>query len=149
MWSLVDWAMLWLFICMVHLTYVIIMSHTSSGVNPYFIVCLNIKERLAPSRHHIWSLTDSIEIRTCNHLVCKQTTIQRNWKPALNHLAKLASDCQCCHLNFRYAPASRKEFLDIQANYRVWIHFETCRWHDNFYHSFSYIYYLPVHIYVL
>ena len=29
------------------------------------------------------------------------------------------------------APASSKEFLDIQANYRVWIHSETCTWHDN------------------
>ena len=29
------------------------------------------------------------------------------------------------------APASRKEFLGIQANYRVWIHSETHTWHDN------------------
>ena len=29
------------------------------------------------------------------------------------------------------APASSKEFLDIQANYRVWIHSETHSWHDN------------------
>ena len=29
------------------------------------------------------------------------------------------------------APASRKEFLDIQANYRVWIHNGTCMWPDN------------------
>ena len=29
------------------------------------------------------------------------------------------------------APASSKEFFDIQANYRVWIHSETRAWHDN------------------
>ena len=28
-------------------------------------------------------------------------------------------------------PASSKEFLDIQANYRVWIHSETRMGHDN------------------
>ena len=28
-------------------------------------------------------------------------------------------------------PASFKEFLDIHANYRVWIHSETRTWHDN------------------
>ena len=29
------------------------------------------------------------------------------------------------------APASSKNFLDIQANYRVWIHSETPTRHDN------------------
>ena len=62
--------------------YVIIMSHTSFRVNPHSIVCLNVKELLAQRRRHIWSLSDSNEIRTHNHLVHKQT---------LNHLAKLAS----------------------------------------------------------
>ena len=28
-------------------------------------------------------------------------------------------------------PALKKEFVDIQANFRVWIHPETHRWHDN------------------
>ena len=28
-------------------------------------------------------------------------------------------------------PALSKEFLDIQANYREWIHSETRTWHDN------------------
>ena len=62
--------------------YVIIMSPTSFRVNPHSIVCLNVKEFLARSRHHISSLSDSNEIRTYNHLVRKRT---------LNHLAKLAS----------------------------------------------------------
>ena len=29
------------------------------------------------------------------------------------------------------APASSKEYLDIQANDQVWIHSETSTWHDN------------------
>ena len=113
--------------------YVIIMSHMNFRVNPDSIVCLNVKELLAQSRHHIWSLSDSNKIRTHNHLVHKRT---------LNHLAKAAEwlscvvstylygafDCMllschvrvsewilnvclngcrfesgCCHLNFRYS----------------------------------------------
>ena len=57
------------------------MPRTSFRVNPRSIVCLNVKECLAQSRRHIWSLTDSNRIQTLNHLVRKRT---------LNHLAKLA-----------------------------------------------------------
>ena len=53
--------------------YVIIMSRTSFKVNLHSIVCLNLKELLARSRRHIWSLSDSNRIRTHNHLVRKQT----------------------------------------------------------------------------
>ena len=62
--------------------YVIIMSRTSLRVNLLFVVCLNVKELLARSRHHTWSLSDSNGIPTHNHLVPKWT---------LNHLAKLIS----------------------------------------------------------
>ena len=61
--------------------YVVIMSRTSFRVNPHSIVCLNVREVLARSRGHIWSLSDSNVIRTHNHLVRKWT---------LNYLAKLA-----------------------------------------------------------
>ena len=60
---------------------VLIMSRTSFRVNPQSIVCLNVKELLARSRRHIWSLCDSNVIRTHNHLIRKRT---------LNHLASLA-----------------------------------------------------------
>ena len=89
--------------------YVIIMWRTSFRVNPHFIVCLNFKELLARSRHHIWNLSDSNGIRTHKDLVRKRT---------LNHLAKLASlaiwlnvrlrtkwlwvRVLLSHLNFRY-----------------------------------------------
>ena len=62
--------------------YIIVMSRTSFRGNLYSIVCLNIKELLARSRRHIWSLGDSNGIRTHNHLVHKLT---------LNHLDKLAN----------------------------------------------------------
>ena len=61
--------------------YVIIMSCTSFRVNPNSIVCRNVKELLARSRCHIWSLSHRNEIRTQSCLVGKRT---------LNHLAKLA-----------------------------------------------------------
>ena len=56
------------------------MSRTSFRVNPYSIVCLYVKELFAWSSRHIWSLSDSNEIRIHNHLVRKRP---------LNHLAKL------------------------------------------------------------
>ena len=67
--------------------YVIIMSLTRFRVNPQSIVCLNVKELLARSRHQIWSLSDSQMIRTHNHLVLNRT---------FNHLAKLAKWLRCC-----------------------------------------------------
>ena len=100
--------------------YVIVISRTSFRMNPHSIVCLNVMELLARSRHHIWSLSDSNMIRTHNHLVRKRT---------LNHLAKLAKwlsyfvSTYLCDKYDTYlydmAPASSKELLDIQANYRV------------------------------
>ena len=60
--------------------YVIIMSRTIFRVNLHSIVCLNVKQLLAQSGRHIWSLSHSNEIRTHNHLVHKQ---------ALDSLAKM------------------------------------------------------------
>ena len=64
----------------------VIMSCMSVSVNPHSIVYLNVKELLARSRCHIWSLSDSNVIQTHNHLVCKRT---------LNHLTKLAKWFSC------------------------------------------------------
>ena len=49
--------------------------------------CLNVKELLAQNRCDIWSLSDSNEIQTYYHLVCKQT---------LNHLVKLVKWLSVC-----------------------------------------------------
>ena len=69
------------------------MSRTSFRVNPHSIVRLNVKELLARSRHHIWSLSDSNGIRTHNHLVRKRT---------LNHLAKLVKWLSCVVSTYLY-----------------------------------------------
>ena len=78
-----------------HVTY----EFQSEDTHVHSIVCLNVKKLLARSRHHIWSLNDSNEIRTHNHLSRNRT---------LNHLPKLASltkwlsvcgfESRCCHL---------------------------------------------------
>ena len=52
--------------------YVIIMSCTSFWVSLLSIVCLNIKDFFARSRHHILSSIYSNRIQTHNHLVHKQ-----------------------------------------------------------------------------
>ena len=39
-------------------------------------IFLNVKEVIAGNRHHIWSLSDSNEIRTHNHLVRKRSLSQ-------------------------------------------------------------------------
>ena len=73
--------------------YVIIMSRTSFRVDAHSIVCLNVNKLPARSRRHIWSLSNSNEIRTRNHLVLKQT---------LNHLAKLAKCLSCVESTYLY-----------------------------------------------
>ena len=72
--------------------HVIIMPHTSVRINLNYIICLNVKEILAWSRCHSWSLSDSNVIRTHNHLVYKQR---------LNHLAKTGQINELC-FEFRH-----------------------------------------------
>ena len=73
--------------------YVIIMSRTSFRVNLHFVVYLSVKELLARSRRHIWSLSDCNGIRTHNHFVRKRT---------LNHLAKLVKWLSCVVSTYLY-----------------------------------------------
>ena len=68
-----DWDMLWILISTVHLavsyyhvTYVVQSESTLYS-------CLNIKELLTRKRRDSWSLNDSNEIRTHNHLLRKRT----------------------------------------------------------------------------
>ena len=63
--------------------YVIVMSRTRFRVNPHSLLCLNVKELVARSRHHIWSFSDSNVISTHSHLVRKRTAIYPNWPDAL------------------------------------------------------------------
>ena len=89
--------------------HIIIMSHTSFRVNLHYIVCLNVKELLAWSRQHIWSLSDRNRIRTHNHLVRKRTNDLNLKKASLTNgwvfvyeVNGFGLEPRCCHLNFRY-----------------------------------------------
>ena len=54
--------------------------HVIAGFSVNLHNCLNAMKLLAQNKHNIWSLSDSNEIQTHNHLVCKQTpTIYPNW----------------------------------------------------------------------
>ena len=86
--------------------YVIIMSCTSFRENPHSVVCLNVKELLSRSRHHIWILSDSNVISTHNHLVCKQT---------LNHLAKMAKWLSCVMRAYLFG------IFDCMLSCHVWV----------------------------
>ena len=110
--------------------YVIIVSRRSFRVNPHSIVCLSVKELIARSRRHVWSLNDSNDIRTHNHLVRRRVWLN-GWVFVYEQLSGCGFESCCCHLTLDMVPASSKEFLDIQANYRVWIHSETRTWHNN------------------
>ena len=57
--------------------------------------CLNVKELLARNRSHIWSLRDTNEIRTHNHLVRKRT---------LDHLANLFEEMFILPKNILQSP---------------------------------------------
>ena len=89
---------------------VVIMSRTSISVNPHSIVYLNVKELLARSRRHIWSLSHSNVIQTHNHLVCKRT---------LNHLAKLARWLSCVVSTYLYGTFDCVSFIMSRTSIRV------------------------------
>ena len=77
--------------------YVLAMSRTSFRVNPHSIVCLNVKELLTRSRHHIWSLSDSNDIQTHNHIVHKRTVWLNGWV-FVYELCVCGFGSRCCHL---------------------------------------------------
>ena len=90
--------------------YVIVISRTSFRVNLDSLICLNIKELLGRSRHHIWSLIDSTGIRTHDHLVLKRT---------LNYLAKVAKWLSC--VLSTYLHGGFDCMLLLLVGLRVWI----------------------------
>ena len=90
--------------------YVVVISRTSFRVNLDSLICLNIKQLLGRSRHHIWSLIDSTGIRTHNHLVLKRT---------LNYLAKVAKWLSC--VLSTYLHGGFDCMLLLLVGMRVWI----------------------------
>ena len=117
-----SWAVLWVFICTVHLivcSYHVMCTFQSEST---LYSCLTVKKRLAQNRRNIWRLNDTNGIRTHNHLVHEWT---------LKHLPKLAkwlsyvviaylNDAPApFRVNFTYAsdiaPVLCKWFLNIQS----------------------------------
>ena len=96
------------------------MSRTSFTVNLHSIVCLNVKELLARSRCHIWSLSDNNGIRIRNHLECRFHSETRMWQVhrtdkysqhsniyIFNCHVRISAwniqfEARCCHLNVKY-----------------------------------------------
>ena len=76
------------------------------------------------------TICDINSIQTHNHLARKRT---------LNCFAKLAKWLTCVvstylygiHLNFRYRACFEEGVSWHSGNYKVYIHSETCTWHDN------------------
>ena len=73
--------------------YVIIISRITFRVNPRSVVCVNFKELLVRSRRHSWSLSDSNEVQTHNHIVGKRTR---------RHIARLAKWVSCVVSTYIY-----------------------------------------------
>ena len=94
-----------LIVCFYHVTYEFESESTLYN-------CLNVKELLAPSKRHIWRLSDCNGIRTHNHLVCKRTP---------NHLAKLAKWLSWVMSTYQYGPFDCM-FLSCHVRVREWIH---------------------------
>ena len=92
------------------------MSRTSSRVNAHSILCMNVKELLAWSRRHIWSLSETNEVRTHNNLARKRT---------LNHLAKLANWLSWVVSTYLYGAFGRI-FLSCHVRNSEWIHNIVC-----------------------
>ena len=108
----------------------------------------------------IWSLGDCNWTRMQNHLVCEQDlTICPNWpNPTIwpnwpnlticpngwvfvDEVSGSGFEWTSCHLNFRFRTCLQKGVPWHSANYRVWIHSETCTWHDKKIESYPPIYF--------
>ena len=94
--------------------YVFIISRTSFRVNPHSIVCLNVKEPLARSRRHIWSLSDCNVIQTHNPFVRKRTLTAYQvsgyaFKSRYCHLYWVPLAAKCSQYSF-YSPCGNRKY---------------------------------------
>ena len=51
------------------------------------------------------------------------------WVPVYE-LSGSRFESSCNHLNFRFCPSFEQEVPWYLGNYRIWIHSQTCTWHD-------------------
>ena len=107
-----DWAVLWVLICTVHL--IVCFYHVSYEFESESTLYsfLNVKQLPAPSRRHIWRLSDYNGTPTHNHLVLKGIR---------NHLAKLAKWLSCVVIIYLYG-AFDCMFLSCHVRVWEWIH---------------------------
>ena len=103
--------------------------------------CSTITEMLVHSRFESSnnitnSFSDSNVIWIHNHLVRKPTARLNGWV-FVYELSGCGFESRFCQTSVM-APASGKHFLDIQANYRMWVQSETRTWHDNNIQLFRY-----------
>ena len=106
-----NWVVLWVLICMVHLTVCIYHVTYVFRSESTLYSCLNAKELLARNRRDIWSLSDWNGTRSHNHLVRKRI---------LNHLTKLAKWLSCVASTYLYG-AFDCVYLSCHVRLSEWI----------------------------
>ena len=108
--------------------------------------CLNVKELLALSRCEIWSLSDcnwtwtySQMTRTYSQMYRKDKYSEHSsiiwpvWPNGWVFVFEVIGSgfkSSCSLLNFRFHACLEQGVPWHSGNYRVWIHTETCMWHD-------------------
>ena len=102
-----DWAVLWVPICMVHLA--VCFCHVAYVFQSESTLysCLNVKELLTRNKQ-IWL----------------------NGWVFIYELSDCGFVSSCSHLNFRFHTCFKQGVPWHAGNYRVWIHSQTCMWHD-------------------
>ena len=103
-------AVLWVLICMVQLIVCYYTVKYTFQSQSTLYSCLNVTELLSLNRCDFWSLIDSSEIRTHNHLARKWT---------LNRLAKLAKWLSCIVL---ICTVHLSMLLSCHKHISVWIY---------------------------
>ena len=111
-WNLSDWALLWVFICTVHLTECSYHFTYTFQSESTLYSCLNVKELLARNRRDIWNLNDCNGTWTHDHLVRKRTP---------HHLAKLTKWLSFVVSTYLYG-AFDWMFLSCHVRVSEWIH---------------------------
>ena len=113
-----DWVMLWILICMAHLT--VCFYHVTYAFQSESLLYsyLNVKEILAQNKRNIRSLSDNNGIWTHNHLVRERT---------LNHLPKQAKLLSCVVSTYLHGAVDCM-LLSCHARVSEWIHTFIVAW---------------------
>ena len=127
-----DWAVFWVFICMVHLT--LCFCHVTYAFQSKSTLqsCLNVKEIVVWSRCEIWSLCECNWTRMQNHLVCKRT-LNHHWAMFWVLICAVHLTVCFCHVTYMfqsksilYSCLNVKEVL-AQSRWKIWS-LSDCNW---------------------